>query len=53
MFNNLGSLVYTGIIKQTDSDTEIRTDKYPDGLYIIRATMGNEQLGVVKLNITR
>jgi hypothetical protein len=53
MFNNLGSLVYTGIIKKTDADTEIKTDKYPDGLYIIRATMGNELLGVTKLNITR
>jgi hypothetical protein len=53
MFNNLGSLVYTGIIKRTDTDAEIRTEKYPDGLYIIRATSGNELLGVSKLNITR
>jgi hypothetical protein len=53
MFNNLGSLVYTGFIKQTDTDAEIRTDKYPDGLYIIRATTRNKIVGVSKLNITR
>jgi mRNA-degrading endonuclease HigB of HigAB toxin-antitoxin module len=52
MFNNLGSLVYAGILPQTDSDSEIMTDKYPDGLYIIRITTGNELLGVTKLNIT-
>jgi hypothetical protein len=52
MFNNLGSLVYTGIIPRTDTDSEIMTDKYPDGLYIIRVTTGNELLGVTKLNIT-
>jgi VCBS repeat-containing protein len=53
MYNNLGSLVYTGILKQTDTDAEIKTDQYPDGLYIIRATSGNQLLGVSKLNITR
>jgi hypothetical protein len=53
MFNNLGSLIYTGTIPRTDTDAEIKTDKYPDGLYIIRATCGNELLGVTKLNITR
>jgi hypothetical protein len=53
MFNNLGSLVYTENISQTDTDTEIMTDRYPDGLYIIRVTAGNEILGVTKLNITR
>jgi mRNA-degrading endonuclease HigB of HigAB toxin-antitoxin module len=52
MFNNLGSLVYNGIIPRTDTDSEIRTDKYPDGLYIIRVTTGNELLGITKLNIT-
>jgi hypothetical protein len=53
MFNNLGSLVYTENIPQTDNDIEILTDKYPNGLYIIRITTGNELLGVAKLNITR
>jgi hypothetical protein len=53
MYNNLGRLVYTGVIKQTDTDAEIKTDQYPDGLYIIRAIAGKEVLGVTKLNITR
>jgi len=51
MFNNLGSLVYTGIIPGTDTAGEIMTDKYPDGLYIIRVTTGSELLGITKLNI--
>ena len=52
MFNNLGSLVYSGMLPVTDTDGEIMTDKYPDGLYIIRIITGNKLLGVTKLNIT-
>ena len=51
MFNNLGSLVYTEIMSQTDNDIEISTDKYPNGLYIIRISTGNVLLGITKLNI--
>jgi hypothetical protein len=53
MFNNLGSLVYTDLIPRTDVDTEIATDKFPYGLYIIRAISGNDILGTCKLNINR
>ncbi len=53
MFNNLGSLVYTEIISQTDNDIGLLTDKYPNGLYILRITSGNELIGVTKLNITQ
>jgi hypothetical protein len=53
VFNSLGSLVYSDFILQTDTDTEIMTDKFPDGLYVVRATSGNKLLGIAKLNITR
>ena len=53
IFNNLGSLVHTETVSRTDNDIELLTDKYPNGLYIIRISTGNELLGVTKLNINQ
>ena len=53
IFNNLGSLVHAEIITQTDNDIEVLTDKYPNGLYILRITSGKQLLGVTKLNISQ
>jgi len=53
LFNNLGSLVYTGNLVKGELEKEISTGSYPDGLYILRATTLHEVLGTKKLTITR
>jgi hypothetical protein len=53
LYNNLGSLVYSGSMVRGTDETEIPTRNCPDGFYIIRAITPDKVLGIRKLTITR
>jgi hypothetical protein len=53
MFNNLGSMVYSGGMFWGASETEIPTGDFPPGIYTIRAIAPDQVLGFRKLTIVR
>jgi len=53
IYNNLGSLIYSGKVPPGEIETQISTGFCPDGIYIIRAITNDQILGTRKLTITR
>ena len=51
MYNNLGSLVYSGNLSEGTEDFDLPVDQYPDGVYIVRILNKDKLIGVQKLTI--
>ena len=53
LYNNLGSLVYTGNLSKGTDEFDLPVAQYPDGVYIVRILSKDMLIGLQKLTITR